>query len=93
MKSMGAYYWYVKIPQCGYMEYGLKYIAFYVQKHIYNTLHSCHNFPAGSHQTTRGARIYETSLFKLELRSGTPQFGLKSLIFLSCVTLKFDVWA
>ena len=31
----------------------LKDIAFYVQKHIYNTLHSCHNFPAGSRQAAR----------------------------------------
>ena len=31
MKSMGAYYWYVKIPQCGYR---LQDIAFYVQIHI-----------------------------------------------------------
>ena len=28
----------------------------------YNTLHSCHNFPAGSLQATRGAHICETSL-------------------------------
>ena len=33
-ESMGGYYWYVKILQCGYMEHGLKYIVFYVQKHI-----------------------------------------------------------
>ena len=33
-KSFGVYYWYVKIPQCGYMENGLKDVAFYVQKHI-----------------------------------------------------------
>ena len=43
------------------MEHGLKVIAFYVQK-AYNTLHSCHNFPAGSRQADRGARICETSL-------------------------------
>ena len=30
----------------------------------YNTLHSCHNFPAGSRQAARGARICETSLLK-----------------------------
>ena len=42
------------------MEYGLKVIAFYVQK-AYNTLHSCHNFPAGSRQAARGARICETN--------------------------------
>ena len=35
------------------MEHGLKYIAFYVQKHI-NTLHSCHYFPAGSGQVAGG---------------------------------------
>ena len=28
----------------------------------YNTLHSCHNFPAGSRQAARGVRICETSL-------------------------------
>ena len=30
----GGYNWYVKMPQCAYMEHGLKSIAFYVQKHI-----------------------------------------------------------
>ena len=29
----------------------------------YNTLHSCHNFPGGSRQAARGARICETGLF------------------------------
>ena len=33
-KSLGVLYRCVKIPQCGYMEYALKDIAFYVQKHI-----------------------------------------------------------
>ena len=31
----------------------------------YNTLHSCHNFPAGSRQDARGARICETSLLDI----------------------------
>ena len=31
-------------------------------KKAYNTLHSCHNFPADSRQAARGARICETSL-------------------------------
>ena len=44
------------------MEHGLKDIAFYVQK-AYNTLPSCHNFPAGSRQAARGAHICETSLY------------------------------
>ena len=45
------------------MEHGLKYIAFYVTK-TYNTLHSCHNFPAGSRQAAVGARICEMSLLQ-----------------------------
>ena len=32
------------------------------------------------------------SEFKLKLQSGNPQFGLKSAIFLSRVTLRFDRW-
>ena len=60
-KSLGVLNWCVKIPQCGYMEYGLTDTAFYVQKHT-NTLHSCHNFPVGSREAARGARICETSL-------------------------------
>ena len=45
------------------MEHGLKDIAFYVKK-TYNTLYSCHNFPAGSRQAARGARICETNLLQ-----------------------------
>ena len=29
---IGVYYWWVKIPHCGYMEHGLSYITFYGQK-------------------------------------------------------------
>ena len=32
-KSLGVYYWCVKI-RFGYLDHGLRYIAFYVQKHI-----------------------------------------------------------
>ena len=31
----------------------------------YNTLHSCHNFPVGSRQATRGVRICETILISI----------------------------
>ena len=41
-KSLGVCYWCVKIPQCGYMELGLKHISFYVQKHIV-ALAMCYN--------------------------------------------------
>ena len=50
------------------MKHALKYIAFYVKK-TYNTLQSCHNFPAGSRQAARGARICETSLLRYRLLS------------------------
>ena len=33
-----------------------------------------------------------TGEFKLKLQSGNAQFGLKSTVFFSCVTLKFDGW-
>ena len=51
---------------------------------------------------TIGHLFYTTSSFvyhfksigelKLKLQSGNAQFGSKSAIFLSCVTLKFDGW-
>ena len=63
-KSLGVCCRCVKLPQCGYMEHGLKDTVFYVQKHT-NTLHSCHNFPAGSRQAARGACICETSLLTI----------------------------
>ena len=44
------------------MEHGLKVIALYVQK-AYNTLHSCHNFPAGSGQAARGALICQKRVY------------------------------
>ena len=59
---MGAYYWYVKIPQCRYLEHGLKDVAFNVQKHI-TLAQSCHNFPLVSDKPPRDTRICETSLF------------------------------
>ena len=52
----------LKMPQCGFMEHGLKYIDFFCSK-TYNTLHSCHNFPGGSQQAARGARICEKTIF------------------------------
>ena len=30
----GVFYWYVKMPRFGGVEHGLKYVMFYVQKHI-----------------------------------------------------------
>ena len=64
-ESMGGMLPMCQIPQCGQMEHGLKYIAFYVK--TYNTLHSCHNFPAGSWQAARDTRICETSLFQRDM--------------------------
>ena len=44
MKSLGVYYWCVKIPLYGYMEHGLKYIMFCLQKHI-AALAMCYDSP------------------------------------------------
>ena len=33
-KSLSVYHWYVKIPQCWYMEHGLQYIKCYDKTHI-----------------------------------------------------------
>ena len=38
----------------------------------YSTLHSCHNFPAGSRQAARGDRFCEASL----LKSLTPDIAI-----------------
>ena len=38
MTSLGAFYWYVKKKQCGYMEQGSKYITVYVKKHVTGSL-------------------------------------------------------
>ena len=57
-KSFRVYYWYVKIRQCRYMGHGLKYITFYVQKHVaplpfcYNLL-LVRNNPLGAHAFVR----------------------------------------
>ena len=42
MKSLATNFSYVEIPQSGYMEHGLKYFKFYVQKHI-SPLAICYN--------------------------------------------------
>ena len=61
-QSMGAYYWYVKIPQCGYMEHRLRYLVLCSKTH--GTLHSLLWLPTGSWWAARGARICETCLLE-----------------------------
>ena len=51
-----------KYHNAGKLSMGLKDIAFFCSK-AYNTLLSCHNFPVGSREAARIARICETSLF------------------------------
>ena len=63
MKSLGMYYWYVKVPQCGCVKHRLEYIMFYVQKHI-APLATLFWSPAGSQRATRGAYIFETRWLK-----------------------------
>ena len=73
---MGAYYWYVEIPQLGYMGHGLKYIAFYVKK-TYNTSHSLSQLPTGSREAARGACIYETGVLLNHILSLLTRLYLK----------------
>ena len=42
----------------------------------YHTLHSCHNFPAGSRQAARGARFCETSLLHSPLMNATLSYTI-----------------
>ena len=86
-KSLGVRYRCVKIPQCGYMEHGLKYKVFYIQTHT-NTLHSCHNFPAGSQQAARGARICETSLLDCSLWDISALLYIKQCFLCAAVTIR-----
>ena len=64
MESLGIYYWYVKMPRCGYVEHGLEYFSFYVQNHIAH-LAACSGLPAGSQRDAMGAHISETRLFSM----------------------------
>ena len=54
-KSLGVYYWYVKMPQCGYMEHRLKDVV------MFKTYSTSSNllYPDGSRHGARGARICE----------------------------------
>ena len=61
MKSLGVCYWYVKMPRWGCVEYGIKYIAFYVKKHIAH-LTALFWFPAGLQQAAKGTSICEIPL-------------------------------
>ena len=63
MKSLGVCYWYVKMPGCGYVEYGYEYFSFYIQKHVAH-LAACSGPPAGSRRAARDARISETRLLR-----------------------------
>ena len=48
----------------------------------YNTLQSCNNFPAGSRQTARGARICETSLLSKAPTLWIHQWHPHMLVFI-----------
>ena len=74
MKSLGVYYWYVKMPWCGCVEHGLEYFSFYVQKHIAD-LAVCSGRPASSLGASRGARINETRLFPTQKTSNAKNIS------------------
>ena len=43
MKSLRVCCWYVRIPQCGYMEHGLKDVVFLCSKYTYSAMSNCYN--------------------------------------------------
>ena len=53
---------YVKIPEYGYMEHGLEYITFYIQKHLAR-LAVCSGLPL-VRQAAMGAHISEICLIR-----------------------------
>ena len=61
-KSWRVCYWYDKTPRCVFVEHGLAYITFYVQKPIEH-LKALFWCPDGSRRAARGARINETALY------------------------------
>ena len=65
-KSLGVYYWCVKIPQCGYMEHGLYYVTFYVQKRIAD-LAMCYN-PTLVCDKPPGAPAFEKPVYMTHTR-------------------------
>ena len=62
MKSVGVFYWYVKMPWCWCVEYGFEKITFYVQEYIAHVLF-CTLAASRRAARTRGARICEKRLF------------------------------
>ena len=62
MKPLGEYFWYVKMPRCGYVEHRLENFSFYVQKQKAH-LAACSGPPAGSRRAARGTRISESRIY------------------------------
>ena len=65
-KSLGVNQWYVKIPQCRYMEHGFKNVAFYVQKLI-ALWAICWNLPL-FHNTPLGAPAFVILIYYAYMR-------------------------
>ena len=84
MKSLGVCYWYVKIPQCGYMEHGLEYILW---SKAYGTFGGLFWIPTGLRQAARNVGICETHLFLMYALAST-------MVYLNQCWLGFnkDLW-
>ena len=87
-KSLGVYYWCGKIPQCGYMEHGLKDIKFYVQKPKV-PLAMCYN-PSLVHDKPLGApafvKLVDYAIIKkTETMLLCESYGWKSLILFQLI--------
>ena len=62
---IGVYYWYVKIPQCLYVEHRLKYISFYDQIHK-ALLAICYNSPLVRDKPIGAPHLWNSSILLLE---------------------------
>ena len=68
MKSLEVYYWCFKIPQCRYMEHGLKHITSHVQKHI-APLAMCYNPPLVRDEPLGTPFLWNSSIVLTELEN------------------------
>ena len=62
MNSLGVYYWYVKMLQCGCVEHGLECITFYVHKHIAH-LAACSAIPDGLRWATKAPAFMKLTYY------------------------------
>ena len=91
MKLLRIYYWYVKIPQCRYIDHGLKDMKCYVKKHMVPRA-ICYNPPLVRNKPLGAPAYCETPLlltvdsaFHLQVRSLSKLVPSANDTLLCCV--------